>query len=174
MIWGLGASHNTYVLPALTYSAAETWALTDQQWNTCSAVHNSFLRRMTGVRLGPECISNRELYEVTGSMPLRQHIARCRMRYLGHLARMPPGSLPRDMLMACGIQGHPPAGTGRRRLQWISQAMASLDRLETDPPIDKSRLIELAQDRAGWKAMVRKISKLMCCDTTAVAGASGD
>ena len=92
--------YNTHVLPALTYSAAETWALTDQQWNTFSPVHNSFLRRMAGVRLGPEFISNRELYEVTGSMPLRQHIARRRMRCLGHLARMPPGSLPRDTVTA--------------------------------------------------------------------------
>ena len=150
--------YNTYVLPALTYSAAETWALTDQQWNTFSAVHNSFLRQLAGVRLGPDCISNQELYRVTGAPPLRRHIAQCRMRYLGHLARMPPGSLPRDMLMACGIQGLPPPGGGRRRLQRLSQAVTSVNRLETDPPIDTSQLVQLAQDRARWRELVQKIS----------------
>eukprot|EP00955_Chlamydomonas_euryale_P047813 353801-Chlamydomonas_euryale.AAC.1 len=49
--------YNAYVLPALTYSAAATWALTPSAWAAFHDVHNAFLREMAATRLGPHCLS---------------------------------------------------------------------------------------------------------------------
>eukprot|EP00955_Chlamydomonas_euryale_P018499 196928-Chlamydomonas_euryale.AAC.1 len=48
---------------------------------------------MAGTRLGPHCLSNNALYDRVGSWPLRRHVDRSRLRYLGHICRMPDGSL---------------------------------------------------------------------------------
>eukprot|EP00955_Chlamydomonas_euryale_P035597 350173-Chlamydomonas_euryale.AAC.3 len=58
--------YNAYVLPALTYSAAETWALTPSAWAAYHAVHTAFLREMAGTCLGPHCLSNDALYDRVG------------------------------------------------------------------------------------------------------------
>eukprot|EP00955_Chlamydomonas_euryale_P007536 79955-Chlamydomonas_euryale.AAC.1 len=55
--------YNAYVLPALTYSAAGTWALTPSAWAAYHTVHNAFLREMVGTRPGPHCLSNDALYD---------------------------------------------------------------------------------------------------------------
>eukprot|EP00955_Chlamydomonas_euryale_P053147 355380-Chlamydomonas_euryale.AAC.2 len=65
--------YNAYVLPALTCSAAETWALTPIAWAAYHTVHNAFLRETVGTRLGPHCLSNDALYDRMGSWLLRRH-----------------------------------------------------------------------------------------------------
>ena len=57
------------------------------------AVHNAlvrYLRRLAGARnYGPGGIANMDVYQLTGCLSLRKHLLQLRIKYLGHVARIP-------------------------------------------------------------------------------------
>eukprot|EP00955_Chlamydomonas_euryale_P007256 76876-Chlamydomonas_euryale.AAC.1 len=73
---------------------------------------------MAGTRLEPHCLSNDALYDRMGSWPLRRHMDRSRLRYLGHICRMPDGSLTEHMLFATQL-AVVPLLHHRPRRRWI-------------------------------------------------------
>eukprot|EP00955_Chlamydomonas_euryale_P008406 89423-Chlamydomonas_euryale.AAC.1 len=63
-----------------------------------------------------------------GSWPLSRHVDRSRLRYLGHICRMPDVSLTEHMLFATPLAGVPLLHHRLRR-QWIDCARATLREL---------------------------------------------
>lgn len=78
--------YNTCVKPILTYNMG-TWALTQSESNKLDAFHRTQLRRVIGIHY-PDKISNKELYERTGSNPINEEMYSARWRLLGHTLRM--------------------------------------------------------------------------------------
>ena len=71
-----------------------------------------FLRRVAGVSLRDRVRSS-AIWEGLGVELLLLCMERSQLRWFGHLMRMPPGRLPREVFLAC------PTGTrGRPRTRW--------------------------------------------------------
>ncbi|KAI3364874.1 hypothetical protein L3Q82_000929 [Scortum barcoo] len=75
----------------------------------------SFLRRVAGRSLRDRVRSSVTREEL-GVEPLLLRIERSQLRWLGHLFRMPPGRLPREVFQACPTGRRPP--DGRPRTRW--------------------------------------------------------
>eukprot|EP00955_Chlamydomonas_euryale_P071285 361016-Chlamydomonas_euryale.AAC.1 len=60
-----------------------------------------------------------------GSWPLSRHVDRSRLRYLGHICRMPDGSLAKHMLFATQLAGVPLLHPRPKR-RWIDCVKATL------------------------------------------------
>ncbi|KAI3355014.1 hypothetical protein L3Q82_004559 [Scortum barcoo] len=74
----------------------------------------SFLRRVAGRSLRDRVRSSVTREEL-GVEPLLLRIERSQLRWLGHLFRMPPGRLPREVFQACPTGRRP---RGRPRTRW--------------------------------------------------------
>jgi hypothetical protein len=95
------AWYKAFVVPTLLYGGAESWAPTESQLHQLDTFNTSCLRSLLGSsRRHPTMLSNEEVYRLTGmpqlSMVLRKH----RMRWLGHVARMPDTAVTKQLLFA--------------------------------------------------------------------------
>ena len=102
--------YKTVVVPALIYGAAESWAPTQAQEQQLDVFNTTCLRRILGVRRGPGMMSNDRLYSITGQTPISQWLRMHRLRWLGHVARMPDSSNVKRLLFAtaCMQDDHAP------------------------------------------------------------------
>ncbi|KAI3375690.1 hypothetical protein L3Q82_003994 [Scortum barcoo] len=75
----------------------------------------SFLRRVAGRSLRDRVRSFRSFGRSFEVEPLLLRIERSQLRWLGHLFRMPPGRLPREVFQACP---HREEASGRPRTRW--------------------------------------------------------
>ncbi len=73
-----------------------------------------FLRRVAGVSLRDEVRSS-VIREKLGAEPLLLCVERSQFRWFGHLVRMPPGRLPREVFRAHPARKRP---RGRPRSRW--------------------------------------------------------
>ena len=82
--------------------------------------------------------------EELGVEPLLLHIERSQLRWLGHLFRMPPGRLPREVFLACPAGRRP---RGRPRTRWSDYvAQLAWERLGILP----EELEEVSGEREVW------------------------
>ena len=80
---------------------SETWSLTEAlrtRLRTMQAYHLRVMCRVTRVHVREQEITTRQLSEEIGVAPIDVYIDRRQLRYLGHVARMPPERYPRRML----------------------------------------------------------------------------
>ena len=125
----------------------ETWNLTKSPLNKLQTFVNTCLRKILRIRW-PETIRNEDLWERTGQNPLAKEIGRRKWRWLGHTLRKPIGSITRQSLT------WNPQGTrkrGRPRTTWRRCLEEDMKR----EGYSWSTLQRLAQDRDGWRAVVR-------------------
>ena len=114
------------------------------------AVHNRYLRRLAGApNYGPGGVTNAGVYRLTGCPSLRKHLLQRRMKYLGHVARMPDSCITKHMLFASGISGatRPP---GRPHLTWMQGVRAAL----VDMGVRWDDWYNLALDKEAWHTAV--------------------
>ncbi|KAI3359480.1 hypothetical protein L3Q82_013884 [Scortum barcoo] len=110
----LSIYRSIYVAPTLTYGH-ELWVMTEKdKIMRIQAAEMSFLRRVAGRSLRDRVRSSVTREEL-GVEPLLLHIERSQLRWLGHLFRMPPGRLPREVFQACPTGRRP---RGRPRTRW--------------------------------------------------------
>ena len=81
----------------LTY-VHELWVVTERMRAPIQAAKMSFLCRLVGCYLRDRVRSS-VTWEELGVEPLLLHIERSQLRWLGHLYQMPPGHLPREVLV---------------------------------------------------------------------------
>ncbi|KAI3366038.1 hypothetical protein L3Q82_009865 [Scortum barcoo] len=99
--------------PTITYGH-ELWVMTERTRSRIQAAEMSFLRRVAGCSLRDRVRSSVTREEL-GVEPLLLHIERSQLRWLGHLFRMPPGRLPREVFQACPTGRRP---RERPRTRW--------------------------------------------------------
>nr|KAG5708729.1 hypothetical protein BaRGS_034946 [Batillaria attramentaria] len=84
------------VLSTLLYGA-ESWKMTKGISHKLEVFQNRCLRRILSI-FWPNTISNSELHERTNTKPITLEVRARRWRWIGHVLRMPPASLPRIAL----------------------------------------------------------------------------
>ena len=101
-------------LPSNLRSYSHLWVMTESIRSRIQADEISFLRRMAGISLRDRVRSS-VIRERLGVEPLLLHLERSQLRWFGHLVRMPPERLPREVLDACPTGKRP---RGRPRAGW--------------------------------------------------------
>ena len=132
--------------PTLTYGH-EVWVMTERIRSRIQAAEMSFLRRVAGVSLRDRVRSS-VTRERLGVEPLLLRLERSQLRWFGHLVRMPPERLPREVLGARPT-GRRPRGRPRRRWRDYIDSLA-LDRLG----IPQEEVTNVALEREVWSSLV--------------------
>jgi hypothetical protein len=144
--------YKTIVMTQLLYSAPHTWAPSQQQLHHFNVWHNSNLRRMLGVRLGPNTASIDSLHSRAHTADVSQIVLQRRISWLGHVGRMPDHRLVKLLLAATHITGaHRPRGAPHA--SWTRVVQHDLDALGVGSSwYDECRLAPVA-----WKQRVHSL-----------------
>jgi hypothetical protein len=133
------------VLGVLLYSA-ESWKVTKNICNKLDVFQTKCLRRIMKI-FWPNTISNQELYKRTDSRPLSVEIKRRRWRWIGHVCRMHPDSIPR-VAMRWTPQGK--RKRGRPKETW----RRSVEKEMKDLGWSWGQIQHWSQDRQHWRSLV--------------------
>jgi len=143
--------YETLVLSLLLYNS-ETWALKEETKQRLLVFEMACLRRITGISRR-ERIRNTVIRGKAGVKEnILQKIARSRMRYLGHVIRMPNSRFPN---MAFYGQVHGQRSRGRPRMRWIDNVKKDCERAG----ITIVQATQDAADRILWKSRVEKSTR---------------
>ena len=142
----------TTIRPIATY-ACETWALSKELERRLCVFENGILRRIYGRIRDADTGEwrmrhNRELREISGLAPITSFVRAQRLRWAGHVARMPADNPARRALDGVPEGRRPP---GRPRMGWVDCVRNDLTILGVDGA-DNWR--NLAQDRRIWRLLV--------------------
>ncbi len=132
------------------YGAVESWALTESQLHRMSVFHTTCLRRILGVAR-MDMVPNEELCARAGMPGMAELLSRHRLRWLGHLARMPDGRWAKQLLFAHDVPGGA-RRVGRPRAVWADSVRADL--ADRQGVLAGRNWYDVAQDRAAWQAVV--------------------
>ncbi len=111
----------------------------------CSSTFiNSCLRRILHIRW-PDTISNTNLWERTGQLPVEAEIWKRRWGWIGHTLRKPPTNITRQALR-WNPQGK--RKRGRPRITWRRDLEADVKRMG----YTWNQLERMAQDRNFWRS----------------------
>ncbi|KAI3363818.1 hypothetical protein L3Q82_001417 [Scortum barcoo] len=139
--------YRSIYVPTLTYGH-ELWVMTERTRSRIQAAEMSFLRRVAGRSLRDRVRSSVTREEL-GVEPLLLRIERSQLRWLGHLFRMPPGRLPREVFQACPTGRRP---RGRPRTRWRDYvSRLAWERLGIPP----EELEEVSGVREVWASLLR-------------------
>ncbi|KAK5873269.1 hypothetical protein PBY51_018325 [Eleginops maclovinus] len=129
-------------VPTLTYGH-EGWVRTERTRSRIQAAEMGFLRRVAGISLRDKVRSS-VIWEGLGVEPLLLHVERSQLRWFGHLVRMPPGRLPREVFQARPAGKRPRVRPRTRWRDYISSlAWEHLG-------IPQSELVDVAREREVW------------------------
>ena len=103
------------VLSLLLYGS-ECWTTYRQQEDRLSAFHTRCLRSIVGVTWEDK-MTNERLFEITKSQPLSTRLKFTRLRWAGHLTRMPSSRLPHAILHGVLEEGTRTVGRPRLRFK---------------------------------------------------------
>ena len=111
-----------------------------------NAFHNGCLRKICRI-FWPNKISNVELYKKTGCNSAVLEIKRRRLRWLGHVLRMPKDSIPK-----VALRWTPPGKRkrGRPKMTWRQTVMAELK----EKGLSWGEAQASAKDRTLWQNIV--------------------
>ena len=133
-------------VPTLTYGH-EVWVMTERTRSRIQAAEMSFLRRVAGISLRDRVRSS-VIRERLGVEPLLLHLERSQLRWFGHLVRMPPERLPREVLAACPLGKRP---RGRPRTRWRDYISSlAWERLG----IPQEEVANVAREREVWSSQL--------------------
>jgi len=144
------------VLSILLYGA-ESWATYRPQESRLSAFHTFNLRFILG-KTWEDKMTNEDVFRITGSGPLSSRLKFFRLRWAGHVNRMPQRRIPR--LLLHGVLEEGTRHTGRPRLKFKDVIKRDLKDFDIEPVAWTS----LSRDRASWRS---KLHAGRLHDTTA-------
>jgi hypothetical protein len=134
------------VLAILLY-ASECWLVTEHMRSKLRAFHAQCLRTMCGVkrlRMWSERISTWELQQDLGLVSMDCYLDRRRLRWLGHMCRMPFDRTPRRMLTSWVAAPRPSGGQLMTYGRGIYRALETFN-------IPRASWAQLADDRVAWR-----------------------
>ena len=144
------AVYTSLVLGILLYGA-ESWSLTEAMLHRLRTFHARCVRsmhRVTRKHTWDHHISTQELEQRLGLETIDFYISRRQLRWLGHVSRMGPERLPRQML-SCWVPHPRPRGAPQLTYgRGIDKALWKFN-------IDRRTWPELAADRAAWRETLR-------------------
>ena len=139
--------YRSMFVPTLSYGH-ESWVMTERTRSRIQAAEMRFLRRVSGVSLRDRVRSS-DIREGLGVEPLVLQIERSQLRWFGHLVRMPPDRLPKEVFQARPAGRRP---RGRPRTRWRDYiSTLAWERFE----IPQSELVDVARERKAWKTRLK-------------------
>jgi hypothetical protein len=142
------------ILPTLLYGC-ETWAISAAALGKLRVFFNQCVRGMCHVNMWKTREFHIKTVTLLRRLRLRSldfYIHRRVIKWLGHVARMPFGRLPRKFLTGWV---RAPRGRGAGRLHYGTHAQSCLRRCLA--PEDFAHWYEIAQDRNRWRGIVKDI-----------------
>ncbi|KAK2174166.1 hypothetical protein NP493_821g01017 [Ridgeia piscesae] len=137
--------YNSNVKSILLYGS-ECWRLVKGDMAKIDAFHNRCIRKICRIFL-PNNISNVDLYKKTSCNSAVLEIKRRRLRWLGHVLRMPQDSIPK-----VALRWTPPGKRkrGRPKMTWRQSVMAELKEMG----LSWGEAQASAKDRTLWRSIV--------------------
>ena len=137
------------VITILTYGC-EVWSATDRQTRRLETFHQSCLRRLLKIRFFHH-VTNAEVLRRAGTTPVNSVIAAARIRWYGHVARMPQDRLPNYLLN--WKPRHGKRGRGIPRRSWVQTVENDLEQYTRYDNIKHEQAQVLAKDRRLWRGL---------------------
>ena len=137
--------YNSNVKSILLYGS-ECWRVVKGDMAKIGAFHNGCLRKICRI-FWPNKISNVALYKKTGCNSAVLEMKRRRLRWLGHVLRMPGDSIPK-----VALRWTPPGKRkrGRPKMTWRQTVMAELREMG----LSWGEAQASAKDRTLWRKIV--------------------
>jgi len=136
--------YNSNVKSVLLYGA-ECWRETKKDMSKIEKFHNRCLRKLCNIQW-PNKISNVRLYERTGCHSIVKEIKQRRLRWLGHVLRMPAERVPKKALRWTPPGKRKP---GRPRTTWRRTVTKDLEEMG----LTWGTAQAIAQDRDSWRCL---------------------
>ena len=142
-----GKKYRALVLSTLLYGAV-AWTVYRRQ---VKKLHASMMRHLRSIMriTWMDKVTNKEILEWTGLPPLEDLLIRKNLRLTGHLVRMSPDRLPKQILYSQLSSGHRNRGRPRLRFKDTIKRNLKLRDMKTDS------WTSLSQQRDKWRAIVK-------------------
>lgn len=142
---------NTYVKSIFLYNC-EIWTVTKEIENSIDVFQRTLLRRTFKI-FWPDKVSNMELYVRAGMTEWSREVKKRRLKWLGHLLRLPEETPARQALHQAMLPVKRPRG--KPKTTWVSLIRKELAEINIDFCINNmSHVVTLANDRAVWNSLV--------------------
>lgn len=140
--------YKTVVLTSLLYGC-ETWTLYRKHIKLLERFHMRSLRSILCIRW-QDRITNLEVLDRAESTSIEAMILKAQLRWTGHVIRMEPHRIPRQLFYGELCEGKRKRGRPYKRYKdCVKSNLAHAG-------IKPKQLEECAQDRAGWRALTRE------------------
>jgi len=140
------------VITILLYGA-EVWNTTKKQMKRFEVFHQSSLRRILKIRWFYH-VSNEEVLRRAGIKSIETFIGAARLRWFGHVVRMPDSRLPKFLLDWKPNYGK--RSRGRPRKNWMACVLEDAADFSGVDNIDNDSTKDLAANRVQWRTMIRR------------------
>ena len=142
-----GKIYRAIVLSTLL-CGAEAWTVYRQQVKKLHAFMMRHLRSIMGITWMDK-VTNKEIHERTGLPSMEDLLIRKNIRWTGHLTRMSPDRLPKQVLYSQLSSGHRKRGRPRLRFKDTIKRNMKLRDIKIDS------WTSLSQQRDKWRATVK-------------------
>ncbi len=143
-----------YVTSIFLYNS-EVWTLTKALEKTIDVFLRNLLRKILDIRWS-YTISYKDLYKCTKQEQWSQKIKSRRLRWLGHLMRLPTETPAQQALQE---DLHPTKGPpGKPKTTWISRANEDLKEIDPKLYLGSQALQAIKQNRDQWRHMTKSKS----------------
>ena len=138
---------NTYVKSIFLYNS-ELWTLTKELENTIDVFQRSLLRRTLGIYWHDK-VTNTELYRRANTTEWSREIKHRRLKWFGHLLRLPNETPAKQALRAALTPVKRPRG--KPKLTWLGLIQKDLAKINIRVSLENLEdLIKLANERSRW------------------------
>ena len=140
--------YRSIVLPTLLYTC-ETWTVYQRHAKRLNHFHTSCLRKLLKIKWQDK-IPDTEVLKRAGMQSVHTLLKLARLRWTGHVTRMPDEHLPKKILygeLQVGTLSH-----GGQKKRYKDTLKASLK----DFNIPTESWEQIAQDRTMWRGLIRK------------------
>ena len=148
---------NTYIKSIFLYNC-EIWTITKELENSIDIFQRTLMRRAFNIYWRDK-ISNEEIYNRAGVTEWSIEIKKRRLKWLGHLLRLPDETPARQALHQTLLPIKRPRG--KPKTTWISMIKKEMKALNIDFSLPNlNQVVALARDRTKWNSLVgRAMSK---------------
>ena len=144
----------TTAIPTLLYGS-ETWAPTKEHIRRLEVTQHQWIRYCLGIRFETHGhISNSKLRKKCKLPKIETLIRRNRLRWIGHLVRMPDSRLPKKALCSRLDGKRPPGGCRMSWSQIVEKDIAELERVTGKP------WMQVAKNRKRWRKLIHEPHRL--------------
>ena len=146
------------VLTILLYGS-EVWNTTQTQMKRFEVFHQRCLRRILKIRWN-YFVSNAEVLKRANIAPVDVFIRAARLRWFGHVVRMPEERIPNYLLH--WIPKHGKRSRGKPRTNWLSCVLEDAASFTGVDKITLEAAEQKATDRVQWRGLIRRKKESLC------------